>query len=418
MIKDRIPEKLFALAEDCERELSPRFAEIDAAARENTARVLDAFAAERVSDSYFAGTTGYGYGDAGREALYRIYARLFGAPAALVRTGFVNGTHAIASALYAAVPPGGTLLSVMGAPYDTLRTVIGLTGDCYGSLKSMGVRYAQVDWAPDGGPDYEAAARAAASLRPDAVEIQRSRGYAERRALRTADIEKLCAAVREACPTANIVVDNCYGEFIETREPTAAGADLCAGSLIKNPGGGLAPTGGYVCGREDLVERAAYRLTVPGIGGECGATLGSNRLLYEGLFLAPHTVAQALKTAVFCACLLEKLGYETSPGPFEPRADIIERVRLGSPEAMVRFCQGIQAGSPVDAFARPEPWRMPGYDCEVVMAAGAFIQGSSIELSADGPLRAPYDVFVQGGLTYESGRLGILRAVSEMSDGG
>lgn len=409
-----ITDEILALASECEKDIAPRFAVIDKAAMENTARVMEAFRELRVSDTCFAGTTGYGYDDLGRETLDKVYARVFGAEGALVRLGFVNGTHAISAALFACVKPGDTLLSVMGAPYDTLRTAIGISGDAFGSLAQYGVRYAQVDWAADGLPDCATIAQAAARIKPACAFIQRSRGYAERRALTIDEIEKLCGVIKSASPETAVVVDNCYGEFIETREPTHVGADLCAGSLIKNPGGGLAPTGGYVVGRADLVEHASYRLTVPGIGGECGATLGQSRLLYQGLFIAPHTVAQALKTAVFCAALLGRLGYETSPGVNDERADIIQRVRLGSADTLVKFCRGIQSGSPVDAYLSPEPWAMPGYDCQVVMAAGAFIQGSSIELSADGPVREPYDVFVQGGLTYEAGKLGIMTAASSM----
>jgi cystathionine beta-lyase family protein involved in aluminum resistance len=379
-------------------------------------RVMDAFHEYHVSDLCFSGTTGYGYDDLGRETLDRIFARIFGAPSAMVRIGFVNGTHAIASALFAAVRPGDTLLSIMGAPYDTLRTAIGISGEVFGSLKFYGVKYAEVSTAADGGPDFEAISAAVRKHSPTAVLIQRSRGYASRRALSIDEIGKLCLIIKREKPDTNIIVDNCYGEFTETREPTIAGADLVAGSLIKNPGGGLAQTGGYIAGREDLVEDAAFRMTVPGIGGECGATLGNNRLLYQGLFIAPHTVAQALKTAMLCAAMLEGLGYKTSPGSMEMRSDIIQSIRLETPENLKKFCRGIQNGSPVDSFVTPEPWRMPGYDCDVIMAAGTFIQGASIELSADGPMREPYYAFLQGGLTYESGRLGIITAIGEMLD--
>lgn len=411
-----IPEHIFALAEDCEKALAPRFSEIDRTAGKNTLRVLDAFHEYRVSDACFAGTTGYGYDDLGRETLDKIYARIFGAPAAIVRIGFVNGTHAIMSALFAAVRPGDTLLSVMGAPYDTLRTAIGISGEVFGSLSFYGVKYAEVATAEDGGPDCAAIAEAVRKYSPAAVLIQRSRGYAERRALTVGEIGSLCEIIKNEKPDTNIVVDNCYGEFVEEREPPMAGADLIAGSLIKNPGGGLAPAGGYIAGREDLVERAAFRMTVPGIGGECGATLGNNRLLFQGLFLAPHVTAQALKTAALCAAMLEKLGFSTAPGALEKRADIIQTVRLETPENLKKFCRGIQNGAPVDAYVTPEPWHMPGYDCDVIMAAGAFIQGASIELSADGPMREPYNAYLQGGLTYESGRLGIILAIAEMLD--
>lgn len=408
-----IPTEIERLAEDCEAQLAARFAEIDRVARGNTKRVMEAFQEFRVSEACFAGTTGYGYDDLGRETLDKIWARVFGAEAALVRTGFVNGTHAIASALFAAVGPGELLMPLMGAPYDTLRTAIGITGDAYGSLAFYGVKYAEVP-TKDGGPDLAAIEREVGEKRPRAVLIQRSRGYDSRRALSAEEVGELCRLVKRVSPDTVCVVDNCYGEFTELAEPTMLGADLAAGSLIKNPGGGLAPTGGYIAGRADLVERAAYRLTVPGIGGECGCTLGTNRQLYQGLFLAPHTTAQALKTAAFCAAMLEKLGFDTEPGPQEPRYDIIQTVTLKTPENLKRFCRGIQAGSPVDSYVTPEPWQMPGYEDEVIMAAGAFIQGSSIELSADGPMRAPYRAFLQGGLTYESGRLGIMNAIAEM----
>lgn len=408
-----IPTEIERLAEDCEAQLAARFAEIDRVARGNTKRVMEAFQEFRVSEVCFAGTTGYGYDDLGRETLDKIWARVFGVEAALVRTGFVNGTHAIASALFAAVGPGELLMPLMGAPYDTLRTAIGITGDAYGSLAFYGVKYAEVP-TKDGGPDLAAIEREVGEKRPRAVLIQRSRGYDSRRALSAEEVGELCRLVKRVSPDTVCVVDNCYGEFTELAEPTMLGADLAAGSLIKNPGGGLAPTGGYIAGRADLVERAAYRLTVPGIGGECGCTLGTNRQLYQGLFLAPHTTAQALKTAALCAAMLEKLGFDTEPGPQEPRYDIIQTVTLKTPENLKRFCRGIQAGSPVDSYVTPEPWQMPGYEDEVIMAAGAFIQGSSIELSADGPMRAPYRAFLQGGLTYESGRLGIMNAIAEM----
>lgn len=411
-----IPENIERLASDCEAGMRDRFCEIDAVAAGNTRRVLEAFQRFRVSEPCFAGTTGYGYDDLGRDTLDKIYADVFGAGAALVRTGFVNGTHAIATMLYGALRPGDTLLSVMGAPYDTLRSAIGIQGNAYGSLISLGVKYAETPWDELGGPDYDAVAADVRKYAPAAVLIQRSRGYAGRRALLMDEMRQLIGVIREAKRDTIICVDNCYGEFTDLTEPTHWGADLAAGSLIKNPGGGIAPAGGYIVGRAELIERCACRLTVPGIGGECGATLGVNRLLYQGLFLAPHTVAQALKTAVFCAAMLERLGYETSPSALEPRGDIIQTLCLKNAENMRRFCRGIQSGSPVDSFVSPEPWQMPGYDCEVIMAAGAFIQGSSIELSADGPVREPYRVFLQGGLTYEAGRLGVMSALAEMMD--
>ena len=410
-----IPRQVRELAAGCEAKLSGRFAEIDAVSAACTERIMEAFQEFRVSEACFAGTTGYGYDDLGRETLDKVWARVFGAEKAIVRIGFVNGTHAIASALFAALRPGDTLLSVMGAPYDTLRTAIGISGDEFGSLRFYGVDYAQVDTL-DGGPDYEGIRRACMELRPAAALIQRSRGYAGRRALLSGELEELIRSIKSASPETVCVVDNCYGEFVDTVEPTMLGADLIAGSLIKNPGGGLAPTGGYIAGRAELVDRAANRMTVPGIGGECGSTLGNNRLLFQGLFMAPHTTAQALKTAALCAAMLGELGYKSAPGPFEPRGDIIQTITLETPENLKRFCRGIQSGSPVDSYVTPEPWAMPGYTDEVIMAAGAFIQGSSIELSCDGPMREPYYAFLQGGLTYESGKLGVMNAIAEMLD--
>ncbi len=412
-ISDIRPE-IFALADETEKAIRPVFDAIDETALKNTQKVMQAFQDNRVSDACFAGTTGYGYDDLGRETLDRIYAQVFGTEAALVRTGFVNGTHALTAAMFSLVGPGDTLLAATGAPYDTLRCAIGISGEHHGSLKFYGVDYAQVELAPDGGPDYAAIEKAAADPKVKAVMIQRSRGYEDRRALTVREIGNICAAVKAANPAAYVMVDNCYGEFTDTVEPTEVGADIMAGSLIKNPGGGVAPTGGYVAGKKELVARAAMRLTTPGIGGECGSTLGVNRLLFQGLFLAPHTVAQALKTAVFCAAMMERIGLETSPKASEKRSDIIQMIKLGTAGNMKRFCAGIQAGAPVDSYVTPEPWQMPGYDCPVIMAAGSFIQGSSIELSADGPFREPYTVYMQGGLTYESGRLGVMLAASAM----
>ncbi|MBQ6397138.1 MAG: methionine gamma-lyase family protein [Oscillospiraceae bacterium] len=409
-----ITDEVYALAKETEGRIRPEFDRIDEIAEQNTRKVMAAFQDNRVSDACFAGTTGYGYDDLGRETLDKIYAQIFHTEAALVRTGFVNGTHALTAAMFSLVAPGDTILAATGLPYDTLRNAIGISGDCHGSLKFYGVNYAQTDLAPDGAPDYDAIRRTAAAPKVKGVMIQRSRGYEDRRALSVEEIGKICSIVRSVNPEANIMVDNCYGEFTELREPTEVGADIIAGSLIKNPGGGIAPTGGYVAGKKELVDRAAMRLTTPGIGGECGSTLGVNRLLFQGLFLAPHTVAQALKTAVFCAAMLESIGFETSPKVGENRSDIIQMIRLQTGENMKRFCAGIQAGAPVDSYVTPEPWQMPGYDCPVIMAAGSFIQGSSIELSADGPFQPPYTVYMQGGLTYESGKLGIMMAVSAM----
>ena len=409
----QLSDKVRALGEQARRELAEEFSRIDSIAQENTQRVLAAFQDHRVADSYFAGTTGYGYDDLGRDKLDEIYADLFGTEAALVRIQFVNGTHAIASALFGALKAGDVLVSAVGAPYDTLLGVIGTAEKGHGSLKDYGVEYRQVELADDA-PDLEGIARAAADPKVKAVLIQRSKGYSTRASLSVAEIGEMCAIIKRVNPNAAVLVDNCYGEFVETLEPTHVGADLVVGSLIKNPGGGLAPTGGYLAGRRDLVEGAAQRLTVPGIGGECGCTLGQNRLLYQGLFLAPHTVAQAVKTAVFGAKVMELLGYETEPHSSAVRHDIIQMIHMREPEALKKFCRGIQFGAPVDSYVTPEPWDMPGYDSQVIMAAGAFIQGASIELSADAPMREPYTAYLQGGLTFESGRLGVLLAVQEL----
>lgn len=406
--------EVYEMAERAQTRLNAVFAEIDRTAEINTKKVMEAFQDNRVSDACFAGTTGYGYDDMGREALDKIYAQVFGTEAALVRINFVNGTHALTAAMFALVKPGDTIVSVTDTPYDTLRNAIGIAGDCHGSLKFYGVNYAEVALGADGAPDYEAITRAVSAPGVTAVMVQRSRGYGERKALTVEEIGKICSTVKSVNPAINVMVDNCYGEFTDTVEPTQVGADIIAGSLIKNPGGGLAPTGGYIAGRQELVERAAMRLTTPGIGGECGSTLGNNRLLFQGLFMAPHIVAQALKTACFCAAMMDEMGLESSPRFDEKRSDIIQMIKLGTGENMKRFCAGIQAGAPVDSYVTPEPWAMPGYDCPVIMAAGSFIQGSSIELSADGPFREPYIAYMQGGLTYESGKLGIMMAASAM----
>ena len=409
----QIPERVSTLARQAEEGLGPQFARIDAIAQANSRRVLAAFQKHRVAEAYFAGTTGYGYDDLGRDKLDEIYAGLFGTEDALVRLQFVNGTHAIACALFGALKAGDVLVSAVGAPYDTLLGVVGAVDKGHGSLKDYGVEYRQVELVDDA-PDRVGLAETVSDPRVKAVLIQRSRGYATRASLSVDEIGDLCAIVRKSNPNAAILVDNCYGEFVEEREPTHVGADLVVGSLIKNPGGGLAPTGAYIAGRRDLVEGAAMRLTCPGIGRECGATLGNNRLLYQGLFLAPHTVAQAVKTAVCAARLMELLGYEADPKSDAERHDIIQMLHLKNPEAVKRFCRGIQSGAPVDSYVTPEPWDMPGYDCPVIMAAGAFIQGASIELSADAPMREPYTVYLQGGLTYESGKTGVMLAAEEL----
>ncbi len=413
----QISERVSTLARQAEEGLGPQFARIDAIAQANSRRVLAAFQKHRVAEAYFAGTTGYGYDDLGRDKLDEIYAGLFGTEDALVRLQFVNGTHAIACALFGALKAGDVLVSAVGAPYDTLLGVVGAVDKGHGSLKDYGVEYRQVELVDDA-PDKAGLAEAVADSRVKAVLIQRSRGYATRASLSVEEIGDLCAIVRKNNPNAAILVDNCYGEFVEEREPTHVGADLVVGSLIKNPGGGLAPTGAYIAGRRELVEGAAMRLTCPGIGRECGATLGNNRLLYQGLFLAPHTVAQAVKTAVFAARLMELLGYEADPKSDAERHDIIQMLHLKNPEAVKRFCRGIQSGAPVDSYVTPEPWDMPGYDCPVIMAAGAFTLGASIELSADAPLREPYAVWMQGGVHFHSGKLGAMLAAQSMLEKG
>lgn len=402
------------MSQKAQRELNDQFSQIDLMAEANTQKVLAAFQKHRVSDGDFAGTTGYGYDDQGRDKLDAIYAEVFGAEDALVRIGFVNGTHAIATALFGALRPGDTLISAVGAPYDTLLGVIGVVEKGPGSLREYGVHYRQVELTAENQPDLAGMAEAVRQPGAKAILIQRSRGYSTRDSLSVDEIGEICRTVKQANPQIIVIVDNCYGEFVESCEPTQVGADLCVGSLIKNPGGGLAPTGGYLAGRRDLIEAAAMRLTTPGIGRECGSTLGNNRLLYQGLFLAPHTVSQAVKTAVFGAKIMELLGYRVEPSPDSTRRDIIQMIHLGDPQKVKRFCKGIQMGAPVDSYVTPEPWDMPGYDNPVIMAAGAFIQGASIELSCDAPMREPYTVYLQGGLTYESGKAGILLAVEEL----
>ena len=411
-VNDIRPE-VYELARQAEEEIRPQFERVDRIAMLNTRKVMTAFQDNKVSDSCFAGTTGYGYDDLGREVLDKVYAQVFCTEAALVRIGFVNGTHALSAALFGILKPGDTLLSVTGLPYDTLRNAIGIEGDCHGSLKFYGINYKQVDL-KNGEADLDAIKAALADRSISAVLIQRSRGYENRKALSAEEIGEICSAVKSVAPNVTVMVDNCYGEFTGEHEPTEYGVDIMAGSLIKNPGGGLAPTGGYIVGRKDLVENAAMRLTTPGIGGECGASLGNNRLLFQGFFMAPHIVAQAIKTVTFCSAMMKKIGFESSPAPDEARNDIIQMVTLKNAENMKKFCHGVQAGAPVDSYVTPEPWQMPGYTVPVIMAAGAFVQGSSIELSADGPMREPYTLYVQGGITYESGKLGIMMAVNEM----
>lgn len=381
----------------------------------NQQKVLEAYRECRVSDSHFGGSTGYGYDDRGREILNKVFALSLGAEDALVSHNFVSGTHALTVALFGILRPRDVLLAVTGKPYDTLDNVIGIA-ECDGSLKDFGIGYRQVDF-KNGKIDFKDI-RAALTADVKAVFIQRSKGYMARPSLSVDEIGEICSFVKDIKQDVIVMVDNCYGEFVEKKEPTECGADLIIGSLIKNPGGGMAPTGGYIAGKSELVEKCACRLTSPGIGREVGATLNTLRDMFKGLFLAPHVTCQALKTAVFASALFEDLGFEVNPKPLENRTDIIEAVELKEKDAVLAFCKGIQSGAPVDSFVTPEPWAMPGYDAEVVMAAGAFIQGASIELSADAPIKPPFTVFFQGGLTYESGKIGVLLAAKEMMDKG
>jgi len=402
-------EQLSALREDVLVRAEEQFRRMDETAEYNTKKVLDAMRECRISDAHFGVSAGYAYSDLGREKLDELYARVFGAERALVRTQFVSGTHALATVLFGILRPGDQLVSITGAPYDTMQTVIGWAHESVGSLKEFGVLYDELPM-QDGHVDLEGIGRVVTPQTKLAL-VQRSRGYSEREPLSIEDIRAVSARIKEAGPNCIVFVDNCYGEFVDTTEPTELPhVDIMAGSLIKNPGGGLAPTGGYIAGRSDLVEAASYRLTAPGMGDELGASLVSNRLLYQGLFLAPHVVAQALKGAVFAAGIFEGLGCRTFPRFTDTRSDIIQAIVLEDPERMKAFARAIQAMSPVDSFAAPEPWDMPGYADQIIMAAGTFVQGASIELSADGPMREPYCIYLQGGLTFEHAALGVMAA--------
>ncbi|MGN1482024.1 aminotransferase class I/II-fold pyridoxal phosphate-dependent enzyme [Porcipelethomonas sp.] len=383
----------------------------------NAAKVLSSFIHNKVSEQCFYGSSGYGYGDIGREVLDKVYAEAFGAEDALVRHNFVSGTHALSTALWGVLRSGDRLLSVTGTPYDTLEEVIGISGKPgNGSLIDYGIIYDQVDLTDEGKPDLEKIFEKSKGAKT--AYIQRSRGYSLRPALSIEDIAEICDAAKKANPDIIVMVDNCYGEFVDTKEPTDVGADLIIGSLIKNPGGGIARTGGYIAGRSDLVEQCSYRLTCVGMGKEVGCTLSQNREMFLGFFMAPEIVSNALKTADFAANVFSLLGFESYPLKGEKRSDIITAVKFGNPELLKAFCRGIQKGSPVDSFVTPEPWDMPGYESQVIMAAGAFTMGASIELSADAPIREPYAVWMQGGITYSSGKTGILLAVQEMADNG
>ena len=411
-----ISREVLAYGQKTEEALGERFREMDENAEYNQLKVLHAMQKCRVSDIHFAGSSGYGYNDLGRDTLEQVYAEAFHAEAALVRPQVTCGTHALAVALAANLRPGDELLAVSGKPYDTLEEVIGIRPS-NGSLAEYGVTYRQVDLLPDDRFDLEGI-RAAVNGRTKMVHIQRSKGYQTRRTLSVTEIGKAIDFVKSLKPDVICMVDNCYGEFVERIEPTDVGADLCVGSLIKNPGGGLAPTGGYIVGKNTYVENCAYRLTSPGLGKEVGATMGLNQSFYQGFFLAPTVTAGALKGAVFAANIYEKLGFEVLPDGQESRHDIIQAITFGTAEGVIEFCKGIQAAAPVDSFVEPEPWAMPGYDSDVVMAAGAFVQGSSIELSADGPIKPPYAVYFQGGLTWEHAKFGILMSLQKLVEAG
>lgn len=404
--------ELLTLKERVLAELAPSFRRIEQISEENTLKVLTAMRECKVSDIHFNTSSGYAYDDIGRSKLEELYARVFAAESALVRTQFVSGTHALATVLFGILRPGDKLVSLTGMPYDTMQTVIGHTASSSGSLKEYGILYDELPL-NEGRVDVERIADVL-DERTKMVLIQRSRGYSRRPTLLIEDIREICNQVHRLRPDCICFVDNCYGEFVESLEPTQAGADIMAGSLIKNPGGGLAPTGGYIVGREDLVELASYRLTAPGMGAELGASLVNNRLFFQGLFLAPHVVSQALKGALFAAGIFENLGYTTYPRISDERGDIIQAIELGTAEKLVAFCSGVQKYSPVDSFVKPEPWDMPGYTDQIIMAAGTFVQGASIEFSADGPLRSPYNVYLQGGLTFEQVMFGILGAAEEI----
>ena len=411
-----ISPQVMEFGREVEAGLKERFEGIDAIAEYNQMKVIKGMQDNRVSDIHFAATTGYGYNDLGRDTLEDVYASVFHGESALVRPQLISGTHALHVALSGNLRPGDDLLSPVGKPYDTLEEVIGIR-DSVGSLKEYGVTYRQVDLLEDGSFDFAGIAKAM-NPRTKLVTIQRSKGYATRPTLSVDRIGELISFVKEIRPDVICMVDNCYGEFVEEKEPTDVGADMIVGSLIKNPGGGLAPIGGYIVGTKECVDRASYRLSAPGLGKEVGASLGINQQLYQGLFLSPTVVAGALKGAVFAANIYERLGFQVVPDSNESRHDIIQAITFGTPEGVIAFCKGIQAAAPVDSYVTPEPWDMPGYDSQVIMAAGAFVQGSSIELSADGPIKPPYAVYFQGGLTWYHAKLGILKSLQQLLDDG
>ncbi|MBQ9965199.1 MAG: methionine gamma-lyase family protein [Clostridia bacterium] len=413
-----IDNKLLDLSEKALAATREQFEKIEKVTEFNQLKVLNAFIKNGVSEANMSGSTGYGYDDRGREALESVMAECMGAEDAIMRHNFASGTHTLTVALFGVLRPNDKVLVLTGRPYDTITGVFGIDEVTDGSLADFGVIYNQVDLKEDGTPDIEKIKEELSKDKYKMAYIQRSRGYSLRPSLTIADIEELCKAVKSVSPDTYIMVDNCYGEFVETKEPCEVGADLVAGSLIKNPGGGIAPTGGYIAGTRELVEKCANRMTCPGVGKEVGATLGHSRELYMGLFAAPHTVGEAVKTAVFASFLFENLGYEVTPRYNETRGDIIQCLTLGNEEGLVAFCQGMQSGAPVDSFVVPEPWDMPGYTDKVIMAAGAFTLGASIELSADAPLREPYAAWMQGGLNFHSAKAGILLAAQKMLDKG
>lgn len=411
-----ISDKVLGYSENIIKELKERFEDIDRTAEYNQMKVIAAMQKNKVAEMHLSGTSGYGYNDDGRDTLEQVYADIFKTESALVRPQIICGTHALNIALSANLRPGDELLSPVGKPYDTMDEIIGIRPS-RGSLAEYGVTYAQVDLLPDGGFDYDGI-RNAINERTKLVTIQRSKGYASRPTLSVERIGELISFIKGIKPDCICMVDNCYGEFVERIEPSEVGADMVVGSLIKNPGGGLAPCGGYIAGKKEYIEQAAFRLSSPGLGKEVGATLGVNSSFYQGLFLAPTVVAGALKGAIFAANAYERLGFPVIPNGSEPRYDIIQAVELGTDKGLIAFCKGIQAAAPVDSYVTPEPWAMPGYDSDVIMAAGAFVQGSSIELSADGPLKPPYSVYFQGGLTWYHAKLGIMMSMQKMSEEG
>ena len=408
-------DKLIELSEKALSEAKSEFENIDSITEYNQQKMLKAFIDNYVSENIFAESTGYGYDDVGRDTLDKIYADVFGTENAIVRHSIVSGTHALSACFYGILRPGDTLLAATGKPYDTLEEVIGIRGNASGSLKDWGINYKEVDLLPDGSADLKAITEAVTDD-VKMVAIQRSKGYAWRKSLSVSEIGEIIACVKAKNPNAVCMVDNCYGEFVETIEPTNVGADIIAGSLIKNPGGGISLTGGYIAGTNEQIEKISYHLTAPGIGSEVGSTLGMNRSMYQGFFMAPHVVSQSVKTAILAARMLELAGYPVCPESNESRHDIIQAVKLFDKDKLCAFCAGIQRGAPIDSFVTPMPWDMPGYNEQVIMAAGAFVSGASIEISADAPIKEPFICYMQGGLTYESGKIAVLCAVSDILD--